>query len=148
MKKILSLVLALALMFALCVPALADDVTITTRVDQTYTMLIPAANTALTWGVTTAQDFGTVGLSAARLIPGNTITVTISGADGLVNSEDSSAKIAYKVMNGNDEFTSAAFSNTTNNITLTIVVAQAAWDSAPAGDYSDTVTFTASVTTA
>lgn len=146
MKKTLVLILAIALAFAMTASAYADDVTITTSVDETYLMTIPASTTTLVWGITTAQTFGTVGLTSARLMPNHQVTITLSGNDGLVNTLEEGSIIDYSVMDGGNVFTAGDYTSADANTDLTILVASAEWNAAPAGTYSDIVTFTASIT--
>ena len=78
MKKLASLALAFALCAACAAPVLADETkttTITTTINPTYTVVIPAA-TNITFNHTDTNLNGTLHLSAAQLDPDHEVTIS------------------------------------------------------------------------
>ena len=125
-------------------------------VTSDYTLTIPA-----TLAVENSGWNATDGISATgTLATGKKLVVTASSDDefALVNQTDNTQKVAYKLAESGDanstyanatektswEFT--ALSETAATQPMGIVVED--YSSKPAGDYSDTVTFTAKVETA
>ena len=129
MRKLVSFALMLALSAALSATAFADDnnrsVEVKTHIDPTYTVTIPANTTVNFNAVDT--PFGEIKLTAAQLDPGNQ-----------ANKEKN---LAYKIMSGNTEFTSASYTTANQSTALTIHIEKDDWNGAFAGDYADTVAF-------
>lgn len=146
MKKLAAFTLALALSAALSTTAFADDnnrsVEVKTHIDPTYTVTIPANTTVNFNAVDTS--FGKIKLTAAQLDPNKSVEVALSASGTLKNKADTGKTLAYKILNGNTEFTSATYTTAGESTELTIHIAQDAWNKAFAGDYADTVTFTIS----
>lgn len=154
MKKLTALVLTLALTLSLSVTAFAAEITdqdgspkdttveITTSIEPTYTVTIPA-NTTVAFNAT-STSFGSIKLDAAQLDPGYAVKVELSASNTLKNKADADKTIAYTIKDGNGVFTSAEYLTAGDSTALTIDITQAAWDAAYAGEYSDTVTFTVS----
>lgn len=159
MKKILALVLALCLC---CGIAVADTITeksdsntASTTVSYTieaceeYTVTIPSS-------VKLENKSGTLsGLVSVRLdtskfnVVGKTITVKLSEA--ALNLVNGASKIAYTLKNAGVEYKAGdtvlewAYGGATDQ-TKALVVTAYMPSNLPAGDYSDTLTFTVSVT--
>lgn len=153
MKKLVSFALALALSAALSTTALAteinetskpqfSEVEVTTSIDPTYTVSIPANTTVKFNAVDT--DFGEIKLTAAQLDPGKTVKVELSASGTLKNAKDKSKTLAYQIQTNGKEFESASYLNANESTKLNIHIAQKAWNKAYAGSYSDTVKFTIS----
>lgn len=153
MKKLTALVLTLALTLSLSVTAFAaeinqdsdqksTDVTVTTSIDPTYTVTIPA-NTTVAFNAT-STSFGSIKLDAAQIDPDHVVKVELSASGTLKNQADENKTIAYTIKDGAEAFTSAEYLTAGDSTALTIDITQAAWDAAYAGQYSDTVTFTVS----
>lgn len=146
MKKLAAFTLALALSAALSTTAFADDnnrsVEVKTHIDPTYTVTIPANTTVNFNAVDTS--FGEIKLTAAQLDPNKSVEVALSASGTLKNDKDKSKTLAYKILNGNTEFTSATYATADDSTALTIHIAQDDWNKAYAGDYADIVTFTIS----
>ncbi len=156
-KKFLSVILATAMILPAMVMSVSAAETVST-IDQdsrpqsaaadisvdiapAYTVTIPE-DTEIPFNKT-ETDFGKVELTAARLEVGKSITVSAQ-AGALVNLDDSTKTIPYTVMAGESEFTSGEYTAQGQSTELTLVVDQNDWDSACAGSYEGTVTFTVS----
>lgn len=145
MKKLTALVLVIVLTLSLSVTAFAADnrnTTITTSINPTYTVTIPA-NTNVTFN-TLSTSFGAVTLTAAQIDPGYAVKVALTASGTLKNQADASKTIAYTIKDANGAFTGAQYTTAGDKTDLTIDITQAAWNAAFAGQYSDTVTFTVS----
>ena len=146
MKKLTALVLVIVLSLSLSVTAFAADnrnTTITTSIDPTYTVTIPA-NTNVTFN-TLSTSFGAVTLTAAQIDPGYAVKVELNASGTLKNQADNTKTIAYTVNDANgDAFTVGTYTTAGDKTDLTIDITQEAWNAAFAGQYSDTVTFTVS----
>ena len=164
MKKTISILLALTMLFALCVPSFAVNKTITDSslnpqtgeivVDGTatgtenYTVEFDAT-TNLTWGITTAQN---VAYSyKCQLKPGNHlhITVTNDTKNTLKAVPTSSTDtISYKLAGDVDVTSKSANVSTLKPQNATVTVTAENWSKAPLGQYKDTLTFTVTVVSA
>ena len=121
MKKVLSVALAVVMLFAVCVPAFAAN-PITDKTEQTGTTIV------------------------------KTSTKTETGEDGrryghndMALTEDASIKLPY-TLEGVLAYTSETpVVNPAVSNLLTLSIAQADWANAIVGEYSDTLTFTATV---
>lgn len=154
MKKLTAILLTSVLTLSLSSTAFAadineadgspknTDVTVTTSIEPTYTVTIPA-NTTVDFNAT-STDFGSVKLDVAQLDPGYAVNVALNTSGTLKNAADASKTIAYTVENKNGRFLGTSFFTAGQEIPLTINITQDAWNSAFAGDYSDTMTFTVS----
>ncbi len=154
MKKIIALLLTFVLALSLSATVFAaeineadgnpkdTDVTVTTSIDPTYTVTIPA-NTTVDFNAE-STDFGAVRLDAAQIDPGYVVRVTLNASGTLKNVADAGKTIAYTVNDTNGEFTSADYTAAGQSTPLTIDITRNAWDTAFAGDYSDVMTFTIS----
>ena len=152
MKKLIGILLVVALFATMAVPALAadtdtktTDTNITLSVAPTYTVTIPA-NTTVTFNAT-ETSFGAIEVTAAQIHPDKWIRVTIAYDGKLENAVESTKVIPYVIKAGDAEFTSATYLTAGDKTDLTINIAQDDWNKAYAGEYSDTVTFTVSYET-
>ena len=113
MKKLASLALAFALCAACAAPVLADETkttTITTTINPTYTVVIPAA-TNITFNHTDTNLNGTLHLSAAQLDPDHEVTISATEHE-LVNQADNTKTIQFTLYEGSNSFTSTSFTDT------------------------------------
>lgn len=152
MKKLASFVLALAMAAVCAAPAMADnqitqstsqssDTTVRFNIAPTYTVVIPGETSIpFNRADTNTNLNGTLHLSAAQLELNHKITVTAT-ANALKNDKDSSKTIPFTLYEGNTVFTSADFTDTTKKVQLSVHIAQTAWNAAPAGNYTGSVTF-------
>ncbi len=157
MKKIISIALALVMMFAICVPAFAADITneapgaqdaviktSTTGATGSYTVTIPA-ETVIAWGTESTNLQYKV---SAQLEPNKALKVTAAAKDGVYNMTDANGlTLAYTL--GDATYTTTANTVVDKEVkTLTVNVAADAWSNAVISEYSGYLTFTAEVVTA
>ena len=145
MRKLLSIIFATVMAFALCVSAFAANetdgtTTLTATISSNYNITIPADASILFEAVST--PIGNVGISEARLEPNKKVTISASTDGELVNTADTDKVIAYALKSGGQAFTSASFM-ANGTVALTIDIEATAWNSAVAGTYKDAITFTA-----
>lgn len=146
MKKAISLACLLCL---LCSNALAagnvpnNQTVISTTIGETYTVTIPAA-LPVTSG-STSTDL-TIEVSAVKLIAGNSIHITPKSYNAKLKNA-ANDEINYQLMNGNTEWSALNPLTFTANgsKTLELTISTEEWNNAPAGNYSDTVTFAISI---
>ena len=123
---------------------------ITTEIAPTYIVTIPA-DTTVAFN-TLRTDFGSVELTEARLEPNAFIRVSLDSDYELKNAADATKTIPYDVVmeeqNEDQEFVynsvkgeDIILTETGEKADLDIDITQDDWDSAYAGNYSDTVTF-------
>lgn len=148
MKKILSAVLAIALLTSLSVTVFAEntvggDADITTSIAPTYTVTIPAdVNVDFN---ATETDFGTIEVTASQIHPDKCIKVALTTDGELNNAIDSTKVIPYVIMDGEgNAFTFDTYLTEGDKTELSIHITAEDWNAAYAGEYSDTVTFTVS----
>lgn len=154
MKKILAVVMALTMLFALCVPAFAADPNpitkdtaqqsgsidvITTYLpsDETYSVSYPAA-VNVAWGDTAPQDAKYTVTSALRI--GAKITVSATENDGgvMTAAGGTGDTLTFSVQNGAaQEFTGA---NAAENSATTVTISD--FSGAAVGVYTGTMTYT------
>ena len=157
MKKILSTLLA-GVMITVCSSSVyASDIknsavpqqgeaVITTEIAPSFIVNIPV-DTDVAFN-TVNSDFGAVELTKAQLEPDKCIKVTLTTDGTLNNIKDHSKIIPYKIYEGNADsvsetiFSSAEYKAVGDKTDLTIHIEGEDWNSAYAGQYSDTVTFT------
>ena len=149
MKKLLTLALVAAMLtatgitaFAVAYPGGTQNPEITTSVEPTFTVTVPADTTVPFNALST--EFGSVKLESARLAPDKAVQVTVTSDYNLNNSIDDTVVIPYSLKAGNDTLDAdyaATFTTVGEKVDLTISITQADWDAAAAGDYGDTVTF-------
>ena len=148
MKKLFAIVLTFALLMSLSVTAFAantagGEANITTSIDPTYTVTIPAdVNVAFN---ATETDFGAIEVEASQIHPDKCIKVALATDKELNNAIDNTKVIPYAIKNSEGaEFTSATYLTEGDKTELSIHITANDWNAAYAGDYSDTVTFTVS----
>ena len=165
MKKALSIALALAMLFALCVPAFAANITtdggtgdsiVKTRTTtaggdsaENFTVSIPA-ETTIPWLTTTAYDIAyTV---ESHLAYGKHLTVTVADSDGqnkMLYTPEAGVTLELPYTLGATTYTAASpVVNPAANVAATITVDANDWNNAVIGEYADTLTFTVNVVTA
>lgn len=142
MKKLITMILALALALPLSVTAFADEAVVTTSIASIYLVTIPKDVTVEF--SETSTDFGSIALTVAKLDPGYAVQVTVESGGELVNQADESKTIPYTINDAEGVFTSGQYWAAGDSTPLTIGITQEDWDAAYAGEYSDTVTFTIS----
>ena len=152
MKKILAVVMALTMLFALCVPAFAADpnpikkdtaqsgsidvITTYLPTDETYSVSYPAA-VNVAWGDTAAQDAKYTVTSALQI--GAKITVSAAANDGgVMTAAGTTDTLTFSVQNGEaQEFTGA---NTAVDSATTVTISD--FSGAAVGEYTGTMTYT------
>lgn len=117
------------------------DTDISVEISPSYAVTIPE-DTEIVFG-DTKTDFDSVELSQAQLEVGKSVKVSVE-AGALANTDDETKTIPYTVMAGDAEFTGAEYTAEGQSTDLTLAVTRDAWDSAYAGTYEGTVTFTIS----
>ena len=158
MKKVISVLMAVAMLAALMVPAFAVDKTldentasdtaeVKTNYDNLeatggyYTVTFPA-ETTIAWGtVDTTIKYNV----STQLIPTATLKVTVAQDNAAMKSADET-ELPY-TLSGDTEVTGIA-PFVSEDKSLNINITDANWKSVPVDDYSDTLTFTASIVTA
>ena len=148
MKKVFAVILTVALLMSLSVPAFAANTTggeadITTSIAPTYTVTIPAdVNVDFN---ATETAFGAIEVTASQIHPNKCIKVALASDGKLENSIDDTKVIPYVIQDGEgNPFTSATYLTEGDKTDLSIHITTADWNAAYAGDYSDVVTFTVS----
>ena len=159
MKKVISLVMALVMMMAVCVPAFAATLTETDMVDNkaqseatvqtdisgvngdgTYTVTYPATM-ALTWSAE-STDFEIKVTS--QLKTGKCVSVVLADKEnGLVMKNAAGSEIPYTL--SETTFTTAAPVVTDAKFDYSVNVTTDAWNAVSFDDYSDILTVTTSV---
>ena len=152
MKKLLSLALAIVLMFTICVPVFAEYVGSTpVRVDgstvgASFTVTIPATAT-ITWGQTEkAVEYSIY----SQLATGKGVKVTVNAdTDGKMKNAANTAFLEYSLKNGTTQYTTTKSVILPENAEKSSVVVQiptANWDNASIDNYIGTLTFSAELT--
>ena len=146
MKKAFAILLTFALLMSLSVVAFAANTTggdadITTSIDPTYTVTIPA-NTTVAFNATETA-FGAIEVTASQIHPDKCIKVELTYDGALNNSIDTTKVIPYVIKDADGSaFTSATYLTEGDKTELSIHITADDWNAAYAGSYSDTVTFT------
>ncbi len=157
MKKVISVGLALTLLFLCCVPALARELTpsnttgtvvISTGADKEdeWELSYPA-DAVIPWE---SENYGIGSVTATKmtLSPGKTVKVTVESQNGwlLVNDADSSRTIAYTLSGAQAvEFFPGDYGL---SFPLSAAVTDSEWRQAAAGEHTDLLVFTAEYTNA
>ena len=156
MKKVISVLMAVAMLAALMVPAFAlteadgnpasGTADVKTNYDNLeatggyYTVTFPA-ETKIAWGtVDTTIKYNV----STQLIPTATLTVTVAQDNAAMKSADET-ELPY-TLSGDTEVTGIA-PFVSEEKSLNINITDANWKSVPVDDYSDTLTFPASIVT-
>ena len=148
MKKLFAVILAAALVMSLSITAFAVNTTggtadITTSINPTYTVTIPA-NTTVAFNAT-ETDFGAIEVTASQIHPDKCIKVELTTDGKLENSIDATKVIPYAIKDSEGNvFSSATYLTEGDKTELSIHITADDWNAAYAGEYSDTVTFTIS----
>ena len=148
MRKLFAVILAVALLMSLSVTAFAANTTggkadITTSIDPTYTVTIPADVNVQFNATETA--FGAIEVTASQIHPDKCIKVALTTDGELNNAIDNTKVIPYVIKDSaGAAFTSATYLTEGDKTELAIHITANDWNAAYAGDYSDTVTFTVS----
>ena len=144
MKKLFAIVFTVLMLMSLSANVFAaDNVNITTSIEPTHTVTIPA-NTSVAFNATKTA-FGAIQAEAAQIHPDKCIKVTLSSDGKLENSIDATKVIPYAIKDSEGAaFTSATYLTEGDKTELSIHITADDWNAAYAGDYSDTVTFTVS----
>ena len=157
MKKVISVLMAVAMLAALMVPAFAlteadgnpasDTAEVKTNYDNLeatggyYTVTFPAETKIAGGTVDTTIKYNV----STQLIPTATLTVTVAQDNAAMKSADET-ELPY-TLSGDTEVTGIA-PFVSEEKSLNINITDANWKSVPVDDYSDTLTFTASIVTA
>lgn len=157
MKKALSVVLAVVMLFAVCVPAFAADLTAdgqsgTVIVKTTTTtaggddarrfaVTIPA-DTEIIWG-TLATDL--VYSVESHLGDNEFVNVKVAGSGKMTYAASKTHELAYNLTGALDATMTQPNVFPAADQTVTVNVEQLAWDTAVVGNYADTLTFTAAI---
>ena len=156
MKKLLAVALAVVMMLAVCVPAFAADITtdggtgtaIIKTSTQTaggedgagFTVTIPAENT-IYWDALSTNLTYTV---TSQLAPNKAVRVDVDDPTGdLLMTDTNGLTLAYWIQNSFAVMDGPVVD--AQACTFTVCVDTEAWDAAPVSEYSDTLTFTASI---
>ena len=148
MKKIFALILAVMMIASLSLTAFAVNTTggeaeITTSIQPTYTVTIPAS-TAVAFNATETA-FGEIKVEAAQIHPDMCIKVVLESDHKMENQIDASKVLPYAIKDSNGaDFTSATYLAAGETTELSIHITQDDWNAAYAGNYSDTINFTVS----
>lgn len=164
MKKTLSIVLAVMMLFALMIPSFASIYnpedpdaglvtdneaiikTSETRTDGTdgrsWSVTYPA-ETTFAWN-TLVDDAKITYTAKAHLAYNETLTVKVapSAESKMVHEADAKYALAYTLANAEDTVIGPVGETSK---TFNVDIPQAQWDAAPVGAYSDTLTFIATV---
>ncbi len=155
MKKIISLALALVMIFAVCIPAFAIDLVAGTPAGNTqvlvdgiadmgegsYTVTIPA-QVQIPWGNTVSDVAYSI---YCQLQTGKLVKVTASSADGgVMKNASQTATLNYTLSDTTYTTTSSVVLPTSPETSeVKVNIPTATWDGASIDNYSGTLTFTA-----
>ena len=148
MKKIFTVLLALAMLATMSLSVFAENTTggeadITTSIAPTYTVTIPADVNVVFNATETA--FGTIEVTDSQIHPDKCIKVELTSDGKLENDVDATKVIPYAIKDSEgNAFTYATYLTEGDKTELSIHITADDWNSAYAGEYSDTVTFTVS----
>ena len=137
MKKIFACVLALCLLCGAAALAETKQTILTAEIDESYTIVIPAT---VEIGFEAERTELPVKVTALRTLSKGTAADTLRklavkmAADKKLTNENGD-NLAYTVN------ADALYFTAVGSESFVIAIAQAAWDAAPAGAYTDTVTF-------
>ena len=158
MKKVVSVLMTVAMLAALMVPAFALDQntpkgdtivkTGTTMEDgkdaRRYAVTIPA-DTTITWGAgSTALEGYT---AEAHLAYGEKLSVTVAGSGNMTYSPEAGVTLELPyTLEGNTAYVSAGpVVYPVANLALSVNITADDWNQADVGEYQDTLTFTAEI---
>ena len=156
MKKVISVLMAVAMLAALMVPAFALDKTLdeNTKSDTAevktnydnleatggyYTVTYPAV-IDVKWGAEqTAETYDV----ETQLIPGATLNVTVASVNSAMKNAGGTQQLPYTVTGDTNAEGIAAFANETKTIQINVTAAD--WENVPIEEYTDNLTFEAEV---
>ena len=157
MKKVLSVALALVMLFAVCVPAFAsqtvtqpgdtavDVMTLTTDVNgepaANFTVTIPAT-VSIPWNGTTGGDFITWSYTS-QLNIGEQLQISLDKTSGEFYNDGTNV-LAY-TLSGDAADAAYVTTDEVESASRSTAVTVTGWEDVPVGSYSDTVTFTVRV---
>ena len=158
MKKVVSVLMAVAMLAALMVPAFAldqntpkGDVIVKTDTKMAggqdarrYTVTIPA-DTVIAWG---AEKTDLTGYTAeAHLAYGEKLSVTVSGKGNMTYSPEAGTTLALPyTLEGDTAYESTGpVVYPVATLALSVNIAADDWNAAVVGEYQDTLTFTATI---
>ena len=158
MKKVVSVLMAVAMLAALMVPAFALDqntpkgdtiVKTSTTMEggqdaRRYTVTIPA-DTVIAWG---AEKTDLTGYTAeAHLAYGEKLSVTVSGNGNMVYEPEAGTTLALPyTLEGDTAYESAGpVVYPVATLALSVNITADDWNAAVVGEYQDTLTFTATI---
>lgn len=158
MKKVVSVLMAVAMLAALMVPAFAldqntpkGDVIVKTDTEMAdgqdarrYTVTIPA-DTVIAWG---AEKTDLTGYTAeAHLAYGEKLSVTVSGNGNMVYEPEAGTTLALPyTLEGDTAYESAGpVVYPVATLALSVNITADDWNAAVVGEYQDTLTFTATI---
>lgn len=161
MKKLLATVLSLTMLFALCVPAFATEITLTEKnpgpdssaiiktdtkdfvnTDGYYSVTFPA-ETSIPWSKVNSQTPLNCKVYS-NLMNNKKLNVTVVAADAASVMKDANNNEIAFTLGGATYNAAASFVN--NEVWApTVDITAVAWNSAPIGDYSANLTFTVTV---
>lgn len=158
MKKVVSVLMAVAMLAALMVPAFALDqntpkgdtiVKTSTTMEggqdaRRYTVTIPA-DTVIAWG---AEKTDLTGYTAeAHLAYGEKLSVTVAGSGNMTYSPEAGVTLELPyTLDGDTAYKSAGpVVYPVANLALSVNIAADDWNQAVVGEYQDTLNFTAEI---
>lgn len=158
MKKVVSVLMAVAMLAALMVPAFAldqntpkGDVIVKTDTKMAggqdarrYTVTIPA-DTVIAWG---AEKTDLTGYTAeAHLAYGEKLSVTVSGNGNMIYEPEAGTTLALPyTLEGDTAYESTGpVVYPVATLALSVNIAADDWNAAVVGEYQDTLTFTATI---
>lgn len=157
MKKALSVALAIVMLFAVCVPAFAADLTAdgqsgtvivktTTKTGggddaRSFFVAIPA-DTEIPWGDLTTDLVYSV---ESHLGDNEFVNVKVAGNDKMTYTASKTYELPYTLTGDVDSTEKIPNVYPAAAHTVTVNVEDLAWKTAVVGDYADTLTFTAAI---
>lgn len=159
MKKLLSIIIAVVLVFAVCVPAFAAEinekseqqdanVNITTNTENAqseYTVTIPA-DFEIAWGDSDAKvkNYSVY----TNLVAGASLTVEVTADNnGLMTATSGSDTLTFTLTGGSEEeFTLFNLAGTEPETDVTVKIDNGQWKQAAIGEYSGSLTYTVTYT--
>ena len=163
MKKNLLILISLVFALVLCVTVFAasgdaavgsdtavgsgsaadnNSLTISVDIPTSYEFKIPA-DVALEFGAE-YTEIGTVTASNVRPPADTELCISYNDSSSL-KTEDGMSEIPYEIQIDYETAGDLFFMEDGESAALYVAIDKAAWDAAPAGSYSDTITFTASL---
>lgn len=143
-KKIMILAFAMTLLISsiIIVSAQNTQTTVSYNVNPTYEVTIPT-NANVPFNIT-EYHFGKIVVEKAILGENKCIQVTMDSQGFLQNLSDASAKIPYRILDGENLFTEQQYTKAGEETDLVIAITQDDWNQAAGGAYNATIMFTIS----